>query len=250
MKFTRFEGEVSVGYQFVKSVTNSQKLIVVFPGFKEKGRKPWPEYVIELASWDINKLFLVDDICEIAAAPFITLHGTYCLENTIKALIDKIVEENHITTVVVAGNSSGGAAAVYYGYKYDYHIIAVSPGMFYGKNWSYENQLERIALIAGDSSQEQKRFLDRLIPDCVENYITKYTKKAILVYGQGEPIAGVEGYFFQKILKEQEKKGRLIFADYQEHKDCVSYLSRHFREFLEEIFTEGMKMPERGSGNV
>lgn len=240
MKFTRFEAETSIGYQFVKSKSDNKNLVVVFPGRKETGRKPWPEYVIELASYDVNKLFLVDDLNDISISPFILLNGEYTVEHTVKALIDKCVFETGATNIIVAGSSAGGTAAIYYGMKYNYSIIASSGGLSIGDIWMSNGYEDRLNLVMGGTTEQKKAQLNQLVPDVMKEHLSSYKGIAVLNYGNDEPIVKVhkDVDLLEQILSGCTANVKITFSDFAEHLECVRWLSQNFRALLDEMIIQ------------
>lgn len=240
MKFTHFEGEVSIAYQFVKAKQENHDLVIVFPGYREVGRKPWPEYVMELSSYNANKLFIIDDLKETTAAPFILLDGDFKLERSINGLFEKIIKENSIENIVVAGASGGGSSALYYGLKYNYNFIASSPPILYDECLKTYNELDRIKVLLGKGSDENISVLDKIIPDVIKNYSDKFTKKGFINYGNGEPLVTElkDAKFIQDFLTKNNLDIKLTFSDFSIHKECVSFLSKNFKMYLDMIFEQ------------
>jgi hypothetical protein len=180
MKLSKFNDEVEVQYVFRKAKTVSDKLIVVFPNLRTRPSPPTVFHLFEYSSvTNIYQLFIADSWADVNVPPYAALNGDFCIERSIIKLIDRIRDEYGIKNICATGTSAGATAALYYGLKYNWHILGGSPR--YEFSTRHNNASYR--LVSGlESDESANEFMRTLVPDVLRNIETGAFRKRFICY--------------------------------------------------------------------
>lgn len=236
-----FEGEAifqsakPIKYVFKPSKVKCNYLVVVFSGFNPKGSPPTYNYIRTLQGYDINKLFILDDQGE-RGCYYLGNIRNFDVESSVVSLITKIANENDIPhgNIICCGSSKGGYAALYFGIKYNFgYVIAGAPQTKLGSYLLGVKEYRTMEFIAGDSSEESRKFLDGLLYDLIAH--TKKTPRIYIHVGSGDHHYNGHVIPFKEHLMEYEFDFILDVKNYQEHGEIGKYFQEYLTETLAAI---------------
>lgn len=165
-----FESARKITYLLQKSETENNHLVVIFSAFNPPGTQPGYSYIRTLEHLDCNKLFILDNHGE-RGCYYLGENKDLSVEASVAALITHIANQNRIPArnIITCGSSKGGYAALYFGIKYGFgHVISGAPQTFLGSYISTAAP-DTMRYIAGDTSENSKQYLNRLLYDVVQN---------------------------------------------------------------------------------
>ena len=199
MKTSVFNGEegINIDYIFSKPQTDSDVLVVSFPGYH--GTIPGGEwgYLMTITPFKVNSLFIRSNF-ELNQSWLTFVDRKPVIENAIKALIDKCAEEVKATRIIAIGSSMGGFCALYYGLKYDYDIISGSlPYTLTDPN--------QILFATGGSERSDADWFNEKVYSVIKNAgERKFNKKIFISWGEGESnwLSDIHG---KKLVKDLEE---------------------------------------------
>ncbi|MGG3456041.1 accessory Sec system protein Asp2 [Paenibacillus rhizolycopersici] len=202
---------------------NSDHLVVVFSAFNPKGSAPAYNYIRTIQSLDVNKLFILDDQGE-RGSYYLGINRTFDAEAAVVSLITKIANENNILhkNVICCGSSKGGFAALYFGIKYYFgHVIVGAPQTRLGSYLQGARELPTFELIAGDTSDSSKNFLDQILYDVVSQ--AERVPNIMIHVGSGDHHYKGHVLPFVDHLKSKSFDCYLDIKDYSDHGDATHY---------------------------
>ena len=115
---------IDIMYHVHRSKIESDLLVVSFPGAGEGATQLG--YMFSIQKYNVNALYFTSSQLG-KKTRFIFYKSTNQIELTVKSIIDKTISDLKCRDVIVLGSSLGGYSALYYGIKYNYHVIAGSP---------------------------------------------------------------------------------------------------------------------------
>lgn len=153
----------------------ARRLLVGFSGFQVEGDPPYYNYALTLARVPGPKVFILDDHGPMGSGGsrgcyYLGRARRFTVEQSVVALLNELLAREGLTfeDVTTFGSSKGGSAAVYFGMKYGAgRIVAGAPQVFLGR-YLRDAAPEVGEYIAGGRSDDDRRFLDRLILDQVK----------------------------------------------------------------------------------
>ncbi|WP_176540910.1 hypothetical protein [Bacillus cereus] len=223
-----FKAERDVKYIFERANSSNKSLIIVFSAFSPIGVGPKYSYIKTLNEIDCNKLFILDDFgCR--ASYYLCENKDYGIERAVIGLIRYFIKEMNIKQVIACGSSKGGYAALYYGVKYGFnHIIVGSPQTLLGDYLLRSSQSTKdvAKFIAGGISVPDKKYLDEIIYDVIEN--SNYSPDVYIHVGKGEYHYNVHVKPLLRVFKEKNISCKLDLGNYSKHSDLIHF----FPEFL------------------
>lgn len=172
-----FEGEKifyakqQIKYVFIPTI-DCDYLVVGFSGFAPVGSPPKYNYLRTLENVEVNKLFILDDQGE-RGSYYLGKNRVFDVEESVLSLIISIADKYNIKhkNIICCGSSKGGYASLYFGIKYGFgHIIAGAPQTYLGNYLKkMSNTATTLEFIAGDKTEENVHFLNKLLYDVVDN---------------------------------------------------------------------------------
>jgi hypothetical protein len=180
MRLSKFNGEVEVQYIFRKAKTAGDKLAVVFPNLRTRPSPPTVFHFLTYSSVSgVHQLFIADSWADVNVPPYAALNGDFRIERSIIMLVDKIAEEHGIKNICATGTSAGATAALYYGLKYNWHILAGSPGY----EFPPRHDSATYRLISGcESDESANAFMATLISGVLRKLEPGAFKKRFVCY--------------------------------------------------------------------
>jgi hypothetical protein len=231
----KFQSAREIKYVYKPSKVKSDHLVVVFSGFNPKGTKPVYNYIRTLETFDVNKLFILDDYGE-RGCYYLGENRIFDIEASVVSLITWIANKNNIlhSNIICCGSSKGGYASLYFGIKYGFgHVIVGAPQTKLGNYLYFAKEYPTLNYIAGDSSEGSIKFLDQLLYDIVSSAI-KVPDITIHV-GSGDHHYKGHVLPFRQHLRENNYDCNLDVKEYSDHGDVRHYQSLLFDKLIEKI---------------
>ena len=171
---------IDIMYHVHRSKTESDLLVVSFPGGGEGATQLG--YMFSIQKYNVNALYFTSSQLG-KRTRFIFYKSTNKIEHTVKAIIDKTVKDLNCKYVVVLGSSLGGYSALYYGIKYNYHVIAGSPPYkFFDK--------KIIEVCTSESESDRASWLNEQLKNVIagkKKEQVSQRNQIFISFGSGEP---------------------------------------------------------------
>ena len=171
---------IDIMYHVHRSKTESDLLVVSFPGGGEGATQLG--YMFSIQKYNVNALYFTSSQSG-KRTRFIFYKSTNKIEHIVKAIIDKTVKDLNCKYVVVLGSSLGGYSALYYGIKYNYHVIAGSPPYkFFDK--------KIIEVCTSESESDRASWLNEQLKNVIagkKKEQVSQRNQIFISFGSGEP---------------------------------------------------------------
>lgn len=222
-----FKSDCDIKYLYQKPKTKSNHLIVIFSAFSRKGQPPAYNYVKTLQNVDAHKLFVLDDYGP-SASYYLGGNRDLTQRDSVFSLIKHISEKLNIKfeDIITVGSSKGGYASLYFSIKYGLgHSIVGAPQTAIG-NYLFNHAKEVAEYIAGGLSDNDKEFLNGILPEVVKN--TEQFPDMNIHIGKGDHHYKGHVLPFIELLDEKKIEYNLDLQEYTQHSEVGTY----FPEFL------------------
>jgi len=211
---------------FAPNQVEKKVLAVGFPAFAGDRKSPKYNFVRTLRDVNIHKLFLLDDIGGIDKGNFLIKPG---VEENVRSLIQKKIDELHPEKLIFFGSSKGGYSACNFSLMFpNVYVCIASPAYFVGDYCeTYGKSANLKAMLGGDDTDEAKEKLN----DRLRNKISDAVRLPSKVYIHYSTEEHMYREHVKDLLMDLRARGVEIAADvsdYPNHADCRSY----FPEFL------------------
>jgi hypothetical protein len=243
MEFTDekvFNGAKKIKYIFKESRNGSQYLIVVFSGFPKPCNPPLYNYIRTLESFDINKLFILDEYGAESPTPigcyYLGENRDLSVECSVVSLITYIMNDIKIMpeNVITCGSSKGGFAALYFGIKYGLgHVISGGAQILLGNYLLDEISVTKpiAKYIAGGTDESCKQYLNNLIIDVINQKLT--VPNLHIHVGKGEMCYLKHVKFLLELLDSKGFEYSADLADYTNHNDLITFFPKYLIDVLD-----------------
>lgn len=233
MRDSVYKGEVDIHYITLIPAKQSDTLIVAFPGrnsaFFNIEHVKWG-YLNTIQTLGYNALFIRSGDDEgFSDHSRGTCHNRdFACEKAVVSLIEDIRIKTNSKEIVCCGTSMGGWTSMYYGLKYNWHILAGAPPYYF-------DRIDDITYTAGGASADDKEWANSLLPNVIkEAGNRKHNKYILLSWGTGEG-----NWRDQKIgpaicndLDKSRIKYNLKLFDYTSHRSCLIYFQKLLKNYI------------------
>lgn len=234
-----FHGERVVKYVLHEAKYNKKDLIIIFSAFPKIDKPPAYNFINVLKDTDANKLYILDDFGG-RASYYLCQNKDFAIERSVIELIRKVKKDLNIINTIAVGSSKGGYASLYYGIKYGFnHIIAASPQFFVGNYLNDQsNSSDVTKFMVGGSSEEDKKFLNQLLPEVI--FYSQFKPNIYIHLGKGEYHYTEHVLPMTKLLDYKGVDLEVDLGDYNHHNDVAI----HFPSILIEKLNALLESPK------
>lgn len=227
--------EVELKYLFVPK-KSSRVLIVVFSGMNPN--RASYNYIDILNDSHHNRLYILDDFGDERLGCF--YHGTnghHQAETAIKALLNKIQNDNNIPQLIFCGSSKGGYAALNFGLDYPTSvIIAGAPQYYLGYYLTHRKSPELLNIIAGkEYSQTYIENINKKICSKISSNAADYRGKIYLHFSNNEHTYDEHIQYLLLDLDRYNYTYEVECMSYPHHDDVAIFFPVYLKKILSEI---------------
>lgn len=230
-----FKAKANIRYIFQKGINRKQYLIIGLSAFAKIGQPPKYNYLRSLSATDCNKLFILDDYGP-RGCYYLGENRQFSIEESVISLIKHIAQENNIefSNIITVGSSKGGYASLYFGLKYGFgYVVAGAPQYYLGDYLFTLNNTNIAEYISGGKSIEDRQYLNRLLPDVIDN--CQNTPKISILVGTGDRHYEQHVLPLTKALEQKKIDFRLDIVENIGHSNIGSYFPDFCRKVTSEI---------------
>lgn len=220
--------------KYVLERNYSDKLLIVFTACTKKGQKARYNYIRTVEGYKFNKLFILDDFgFDNRGAYYLGKNKDFKIQEDVKTLINKVVEDLRIKDEVYIGSSKGGYAALYFGLeRKNTTIITGAPQYNLGDYLAIPNHKEILEYIMGDSTLESIKILNNLMKNHI--YENKYNNnKVFLHYSTEEETFDSDLKFLVNDLNKNKLDVYYDKKSYKNHSDLTRFFPEYIKHILE-----------------
>lgn len=165
---------------------NSNDLIIVFSACTKIGQKARYNYIRTIDKFKCNKLFILDDFgFDGRGAYYLGKDKDFMIEEDVRALIKKILDEIKPNKEIYIGSSKGGYSALYFGLeRKNSYIIIGAPQYNLGDYLNLPNHKNILKYIMGDCSSDSIEKLNKLMKNKL--YLNKDNNNYIYIHYSSE----------------------------------------------------------------
>lgn len=233
MKFkqkTYVGNKYKINYLLEKN-NKSKDLLIVFSACTKIGQKARYNYIRTLDDFKCNKLFILDDFgFDGRGAYYLGKDNDFKIEEDVRALINKIVNEINPKNEIYIGSSKGGYSALYFGMeRKNTNIIVGAPQYNLGDYLNLPNHQSIMEYIMGDCSSSSIEQLNILMRDKLDS--NKENNNKIYIHYSTE-----EETYDSDIKPLLEKLDELDINTYKDAKKYSSHaeLTLYFPEYIKD----------------
>lgn len=234
---TYSKGENRVKYLFFEKdeKKNGQNVLAVcFPAFAGKGAKY--NYVRTIKEFNINKLFLLDDIGGYDKGNYLIKSG---VEENVIALIQDVMKRVKPSKLIFFGSSKGGYAALNFSLMFpDVYVCIAAPQYFLSDYLVREKKNENLKVILDgcDTEIARNKLNNRLRKKIAH---TEYLPKKVFIHYSTEEHTYKE--HIADMLIDLKRRNIYVVEDvgnYTNHMDLVYYFPAFLKQSVKKILTE------------
>ena len=183
----RFKQQIYLGSKYevkylLEKNINSKELIIVFSACTKIGQKARYNYIKTLDEFKCNKLFILDDFgFDGRGAYYLGKNKDFMIEEDVRALINKTIDEIKPEKEIYIGSSKGGYSALYFGLERKSNFIIVgAPQYNLGDYLNLPNHKNILEYIMGDCSNDSIDKLNKLMKDKL--YLNKNNNNSVYIH--------------------------------------------------------------------
>lgn len=235
MKFkqkTYVGNKYKINYLLEKN-NKSKDLLIVFSACTKVGQKARYNYIRTLDEFKCNKLFILDDFdFDERGAYYLGKDKDFKIEEDVRGLINKIVNEINPKNEIYIGSSKGGYSALYFGIeRKNTNIIVGAPQYNLGDYLNLPNHQSIMEYIMGDCSSSSIEKLNTLMKDKL-NLNKGNNNKIYMHYSTEEETYNSDIKPLLEKLDELEIKTYKDEKKYSSHAELTSYFPEYIKNSI------------------
>ena len=222
----------NINYLLEKN-NKSKDLLIVFSACTKIGQKARYNYIRTLEEFKCNKLFILDDFgFDGRWAYYLWKDKDFKIEEDVRTLINKIVEEVKPKNEIYIGSSKGGYSALYFGIeRKNANIIVGAPQYNLGDYLNLPNHQNIMKYIMGDCSSSSIEKLNSLMKNKLN--LNKENNNSIYIHYSTEE----ETYEsdIRPLLYEINELGIRMYKDekkYSSHSELTLYFPQYIKNSI------------------
>ena len=226
-------GDNRIKYLFFPEKDNSNTaLAVCFPAFAGKGAKY--NYIRTLNKFNINKLFLLDDIGgTVDKGNYLIKEG---IENNVKDLIQSFIDKTQAKTIIFYGSSKGGYSALNFSLDFkNVYVCIAAPQYFLADYLIKEKKYDNLKTILSNKVNDNTiQFLNNRLRD---KLITSSSKPSAIYIHYSDSEHTYKEHIVD-LINDIKKNGINLEEDiehYTNHMDLVYYYPDFLKKTIKEI---------------
>lgn len=230
-------GENRVKYMFFTKDENKEgynALAVCFPAFAGKGAKY--NYVRTLKNFNINKLFLLDDIGGYDKGNYLIKPG---VEENVKTLIQEIINRVKPAKLIFFGSSKGGYAALNFSLMFpDVNVCIAAPQYFLSDYLIREKKFENLKVILdGNDTAIARTKLNNRLKEKIANTVC-LPQKVYIHYSTEEHTYKEHIADMLADLKARNIDVTEDIGNYTNHMDLVYHFPAFLKQSVKKMLAE------------
>lgn len=222
----------NINYLLEKN-NKSKDLLIVFSACTKIGQKARYNYIRTLEEFKCNKLFILDDFgFDGRGAYYLGKDKDFKIEEDVRTLINKIVEEVKPKNEIYIGSSKGGYSALYFGIeRKNANIIVGAPQYNLEDYLNLPNHQNIMKYIMGDCSSSSIEKLNSLMKNKLN--LNKENNNSIYIHYSTEE----ETYEsdIRPLLYEINELGIRMYKDekkYSSHSELTLYFPQYIKNSI------------------